>query len=125
VNPIALVAACVAAAIHVFFFVLESLWFTRPETYRRFNVESQRDAELLQPLAFNQGFYNLFLAVGAVAGVIAVGLGRVEIGRTLVLFSCASMALAGGVLIVTDRRLIRSAMIQSLPPLVAIVAALL
>jgi putative membrane protein len=125
VNPIALVAACVAAAIHVFFFVLESLWFTRPETYRRFNVGSQRDAELLRPMAFNQGFYNLFLAVGAVAGVLAVLLGRVEIGRTLVLFTCGSMALAGGVLVLTDRRLIGSAMIQSLPPLVAIVAALL
>jgi putative membrane protein len=125
VNPIALLAACVAAAIHVFFFVLESLWFTRPDTYRRFNVRSQQDAELLRPLAFNQGFYNLFLAVGAVAGVIAVILGRVEVGRTLVLFTCGSMALAGGVLIVTDRRLARSAMIQSIPPLVAIVAGLL
>jgi putative membrane protein len=125
VNPIALVAAGIAAAIHVFFFVLESLWFTRPETYRRFNVESQRDAELLRPLAFNQGFYNLFLAVGAAAGIAAVLLGRVDIGRTLVLFTCGSMALAGGVLVVTDRRLIGSAMIQSLAPLVAIVAALL
>ena len=124
-NPIALVAAGIAAAIHVFFFVLESLWFTRPETYRRFNVESQRDAELLRPLAFNQGFYNLFLAVGAAAGIVAVLLGRVEIGRTLVLFTCGSMALAGGVLVVTDRRLIGSAMIQSIAPLVAIAAALL
>jgi len=60
-----------------------------------------------------------------VAGVIAVILVRVEVGRTLVLFTCGSMALAGGVLLLTDRRLARSAMIQSIPPLVAIVAALL
>ena len=122
-NPIALAAASIAAAIHVFFFVLESLWFSRPETWRRFNVESQRDADLLRPMAFNQGFYNLFLAIGAVAGVAAVFLGYVEIGRTLILFVCASMALAGGVLVVTDRRLVGSALLQSTAPVIAILAA--
>jgi putative membrane protein len=124
VSPIAVVAACIAAAIHVFFWVLESLRFTRPETWRRFNVESQRDAELLRPMAFNQGFYNLFLAIGAVGGVAAAVLGHLEIARTLVLFTCGSMALAGLVLVVTDRRLIGSAFIQSTAPLVAIVATL-
>ena len=123
-SPIAIVAACIAAAIHVFFWVLESLRFSRPETWRRFNVESQRDADLLRPMAFNQGFYNLFLAVGAVAGVAAVVLDHAEIGRTLVLFTCGSMALAGLVLVVTDRRLIGSAFIQSTAPVVAVVAAL-
>jgi len=124
VSPIALVAAGIAAAIHVFFFVLESLRFSRPETWRRFNVESQRDADLLRPMAFNQGFYNLFLAIGAVAGIGAVVMGNTEIGRTLVLFTCGSMALAGVVLVVTDRRLIGSAFIQSTAPVVAILATL-
>ena len=123
-NPIALIAAAIAAAIHVFFFVLESLRFSRPETWRRFNVESQRDADLLRPMAFNQGFYNLFLAIGAVAGIGAVVMGNTEIGRTLVLLTCGSMALAGVVLVVTDRRLIGSAFIQSTAPVVAILATL-
>jgi putative membrane protein len=124
VHPIALIAAAIAAAIHVFFFVLESIRFRQPATWRRFNVESQRDADLLGPMAFNQGFYNLFLAVGASAGIGAVLMGSTEIGRTLVLFTCGSMALAGLVLVVTDRRLIGSAVIQSTAPVVAIVAAL-
>ena len=97
-NTIALVAAGVAAAIHVFFFVLESIRFRQPATWRRFNIESQRDADLMGPMAFNQGFYNLFLAVGAFAGIAAILLGRPEIGRTLVFFTCGSMALAGLVL---------------------------
>ena len=124
-SPIALFAAAIAAAIHVFFFVLESLRFKEPATWRRFNVESQRDADLLGPMAFNQGFYNLFLAIGAVSGIAAVLLGHPEIGRTLVFFTCGSMALAGLVLVVTDRRLAGSALIQSSAPVVAILTGLL
>jgi putative membrane protein len=124
VSPIALAAAGIAAAIHVFFFVLESLRFRQPATWRRFNVESQRDADLLGPMAFNQGFYNLFLAIGAAGGIAMVLLGQLEIGRTLVFFTCGSMAFAGLVLVVTDRRLAGSALIQSGAPVVAIVAGL-
>jgi len=124
VNPIAIAATVVAAAIHVFFWVLESIRFRQPDTWRRFNVQSQRDADLLGPLAFNQGFYNLFLAIGASAGILAVTLGHTEVGRALVLFTCGSMALAGLVLFFTDRRLAGSALIQSAAPLVAIVTTL-
>ena len=123
-SPIALVAAGIAAAIHVFFFVLESLRFRQPATWRRFNVESQHDADLLGPMAFNQGFYNLFLAVGAAGGIAMIVMGQLEIGRTLVFFTCGSMALAGLVLVVTDRRLAGSALIQSGAPVVAILAGL-
>jgi putative membrane protein len=124
VSPIALAFVAVAAAIHVFFFVLESLRFRRPETWRRFNVESQRDADLLGPMAFNQGFYNLFLAIGAAAGIVAIALGHLEVGRTLVFFTSGSMALAGLVLVVTDRRLAGSALIQSGAPVIAILTGL-
>jgi len=119
-NDLALIAAGVAAAIHVFFFVLESIRFRRPDTWHRFNLRSQEEADLLAPLAFNQGFYNLFLAIGVAAGIVAVLIGEVTIGRTLIFFCCGSMALAGAVLVATDRRLIGSAVIQSLPPLAAI-----
>jgi putative membrane protein len=125
VSQIALVAAGIAAAIHVFFFVLESVRFRQPATWRRFNIESQRDADLMGPMAFNQGFYNLFLAVGAGGGIAAVLLSHAEIGRTLVFFTCGSMVLAGLVLFVTDRRLAGSALIQSGAPAVAILAGLL
>jgi putative membrane protein len=119
------VAASVAAGIHVFFFVLESIRFRQPATWRRFNIESQRDADLMGPMAFNQGFYNLFLAVGALGGIVAILFGRPEIGRTLIFFTCGSMALAGVVLVVTDRRLAGSALIQSTAPIVAILAGVL
>jgi putative membrane protein len=75
-------------------------------------------------MAFNQGFYNLFLAVGIVGGLALVAAGSVDAGRAVVLFACACMVGAGLVLLSTNRRFVRSAAIQALPPLVAIVAAL-
>jgi putative membrane protein len=120
-NPIAQAAALLAAAIHVLIFILESVRFTEPATYRRFFVETQRDAELLRPIFFNQGFYNLFLAIGAAGGILALNLGYVEAGRALVLFACASMALAGLILMFTDRRFVQAGVLQAGPPLVALV----
>ena len=119
-SPIGQAAALLAAAIHVLFFVLESVRFSQPETYRRFFVQTQADAELLRPIFFNQGFYNLFLAIGATAGVVALNTGHAEAGRALILLACGSMALAGIILLVTDRRFLRSGLLQAVPPLVAI-----
>jgi putative membrane protein len=75
-------------------------------------------------MAFNQGFYNLFLAIGIAGGLALVLAGSVEAGRAVVLFACACMVGAGVVLFASSRRFARSAAIQALPPLVAIVAAL-
>ena len=69
-----LLFAFLAAALHVFIFTMESVTWTRPATWKRFGIASQSDAETTRPLAFNQGFYNLFLAVGAFVGVGLVAL---------------------------------------------------
>ena len=57
--------AGLAALIHLGIFVLESVLWSRPTTWRRFGVRSQHDADVLRPMAYNQGFYNVFLALGA------------------------------------------------------------
>jgi putative membrane protein len=119
-NPVGQAAALLAAAIHVFIFILESVRFSEPSTYRRFFVESERDALLLRPIFFNQGFYNLFLAIGAAGGVLVLNMGYVEAGRTLVLFACGSMTLAGLILMFTDRRFLRAGLLQAVPPFVAL-----
>jgi putative membrane protein len=74
--------------------------------------------------AFNQGFYNLFLAAGAIGGVIAAHAGHPTAGRALTLYACGFMAAAGAVLAVSDRRLWRGALGQAVPPLIALVATL-
>ena len=72
---VALVAAALAAALHVYIFVLESVLWTAPRTRATFGITSDAQAEHTRPLAFNQGFYNLFLAVVTAVGVVLVASG--------------------------------------------------
>lgn len=117
---IGLVFAAVASLLHVFFFYLESVAFTAPSTWKRFGVASQADAEVLKPMAYNQGFYNLFLAIGTIVGIILVAVGHTAVGGALALFGTASMALAGVVLASTGSAMIRAAAIQFVPAALAV-----
>ena len=122
-NALAQVAALVAALIHVYFFLMESVWFMQPRVWARFGVASAEDAGLVRSFAYNQGFYNLFLAVGVGIGLGLVATGAVDAGRALVLFATGSMVAAGLVLYLHNHGFLRAAAIQAIPPLVAIVAA--
>ncbi len=112
------VLAAAAAALHVYIFVLESLLWTRPSTWRVFGLRSQADAETTRPLAYNQGFYNLFLALGIVVG-IALLRANPSAGVTLLLASTLSMVLAALVLVTSNRRMLRAAAMQGVLPLLA------
>ena len=90
-----LLAACVfaglAALLHVYIFVLESVRWEHPSTRRTFGTTPET-AAITKPLAYNQGFYNLFLAIGAFIGIGCVALAagapvQSAVGWTLV-FSC-------------------------------------
>jgi putative membrane protein len=115
-------AALLAALVHVLIWVMESLRFSRPEVYRRFLVPDGATAAVIRPWAFNQGFYNLFLAIGTVTGLVLWASDHDAAGKALVAFGCGSMLAAAVVLIATDRHLARAAAMQGLLPLVALVA---
>jgi putative membrane protein len=120
--------AGVGAGLHVVFFAFESVLFRRPKIQQRFHV-APAVAEAVAPWAFNQGFYNLFLALGCFAGLLAVH-GAIpgidpSAARALVLLPCACMVGAGLVLALTDRRMLRAAAAQAIPPLVALCVDLL
>ena len=122
--------AFLAAALHVYIFTMESVTWTSPATWKRFGVGSQADAETTRPLAYNQGFYNLFLALGAFIGIGCVALGRggsaqSVVGWTLILSSCGSMLLAAAVLALTGRKYLRPALTQGTTPLLAVVLGIL
>jgi putative membrane protein len=122
--------AFLAAALHVYIFSMESLTWTRPATWKRFGVASQADAETTRPLAYNQGFYNLFLALGAFIGVGCVGWGaegsaQAVAGWTLIFSCCGSMLLAAVVLALTGRKYLRAAAAQGTAPLLAVVLGLI
>ena len=114
--------AALAAAIHVWFFVVESLLFARPGVAARFGLTTPEQVDAVRPMAFNQGFYNLFLAVGIAAGVAQMAGGAEVAGRSIVLFACLCMVWAGIVLLVSSPRMARAAILQLGPPLLAIVA---
>ena len=53
------VAAAVAGLVHVLFFCMESLWWTKPAVYRRFR-STEAEALVTRSLAFNQGLWVMF-----------------------------------------------------------------
>lgn len=116
----AVVLAAGAALLHVYIWVLESFRWTEPATRRTFGV-SEADAEVMESMAFNQGFYNLFLAVGAVVGVVLFWTLSPVAGRTLALFTLAAMVAAALVLVSGGRRYARAAAFQGTLPLVGAV----
>jgi putative membrane protein len=126
VAVLASILAALAALLHVYIFVLESVQWTRPRVWKTFGLTSQEDAETTRSMAYNQGFYNLFLAIGATLGVILFWVGGpgsvAEVaGRALVLFALGSMAAAALVLLTTGRRYVRPALIQGTMPLIGFV----
>jgi putative membrane protein len=112
----------ISALIHLVIFFMESVLWARPAIWRRFGLRSQEEAEIVRPMAFNQGFYNVFLSVGAGTGLVMLGSSNwAQGGVALSVFSTASMLLASIVLVTSSPKLIRSAAIQGVPPLIAIV----
>jgi putative membrane protein len=115
-------AAALAGLIHVLFFCMESLWWTRPAVYRRFQ-STETQAQATRSLAFNQGFYNLFLAAGVFGGFFLMETGHYRGGVILITWNILSMLAAAVVLAASSPQMMRGALIQGLPPLVFLLGA--
>ena len=114
-----LVLAGLAAALHVFIFYLESIAWTSPRARATFGT-TEAEAEATKSLAFNQGFYNLFLALAVFIGLIVFGTGAAEVGLTLVFVGAGSMVAAALVLALSSRELLASALKQGTLPLLGV-----
>lgn len=114
----------IAAIFHVYFFTLESLTWRSPKTWRAFGLPNQDHAEIIRPMAFNQGFYNLFLALGAGVGLVMLGVNS-TIALTLMLFAASCMIGAGAVLFFSVKSSRKAAIIQSGPPLLGVLFLLI
>lgn len=113
-----------AVLFHFYVFVLESLTWRKPKTWKTFGISSQERADIIAPMALNQGFYNLFLACGAGVGLAMLGINS-TIALTLLAFASLSMAGAGAVLFFSVKTSRRAAIIQAAPPLLGIIFLLL
>ncbi|HEX2054765.1 MAG TPA: DUF1304 domain-containing protein [Actinomycetota bacterium] len=113
-------AAVLAAILHVVFFCAESLWWEKPAVTHGFQMTAE-DARTTRLIAFNQGFYNLMLALGVFAGLFAWIQGQENVGLGIAAWSCLSMVVAGLVLIASAPNLKSGAFVQIAPPLVFLV----
>ena len=119
-TTVGLAFAAIAVLLHVYIFVLESILWTADGTIRKFGI-TKMQAEQTKQLAFNQGFYNLFLAIIAAAGVAFLLLQQPAVGLALLAAGLGSMAAAGLVLAISDPRKLRAAITQLAAPTVALV----
>ena len=63
--------AMLAGLLHVYIFVMESFLWTSRSTRETFSMGAD-EAEQTKEMAFNQGFYNLFLAIMSIGGAIVL-----------------------------------------------------
>lgn len=140
----ALILIALAGALHVYIFAIESVVWRSKRTWRVFGIADEATAEIARPWAFNQGFYNLFLAIGAIGGAIAGFIGssgavcmamteeclraavQVEwvgiAGTAIAAFSAACMVGAALVLALSGGRAsLRSAALQGTLPLLGLI----
>jgi putative membrane protein len=116
-----LVLAGVAAIVHVFIFYLESIAWTSKRARATFGT-SEQEAETTKALAFNQGFYNLFLAIAVTVGIVLVAAGARVAGATLVFAGAGSMAAAALVLLISSPDKAAAALKQGVVSALAVIA---
>ncbi len=116
-----LVLTGIAALIHVYIFFMESIAWTTPRVRRVFRL-SEEEARATKVLAFNQGFYNLFLALAVVLGIVLFALGHSVVGATLVFVGAGSMAAAAVVLVLSGPGRAAAALLQGAPPALGVIA---
>lgn len=108
------------------FFILEAIfwmqpfvhnllltWFDNPPVSLGFEMH----ALVLKKLFINQGFYNLFFAVGGIAGLYQLKVNR-SVGYALILLVCFAAVGAGMVLAITSKAYLL-ATLQSVPAAIA------
>lgn len=119
---IGLIFAGLAIALHFFIFYLESFaWTTKALSV--FGMTSD-DAEATQEMAFNQGFYNLFLALIALVGLLIRSTSP-AVGNALIFAGIGSMLAAALLLFLTSPDKRPAAIKQGIFPLLSIIFLLL
>jgi putative membrane protein len=112
------------AIIHIYIFILESFLWDRPRTRKVFGLSSD-EARITRLFAWNQGFYNLLLALSIIAGWslrhrFPLINNAESAGTVLMLYGLVSIIVAGIVLYVSAPRLWRSALLQIVPAVIGL-----
>lgn len=119
-SLIAKIAAAFAAIVHILFFTMESLMWHTPKVQKIFHIAAE-NVEATSLLAFNQGFYNLFLATGSIFALILLAKGKEKEGTTLLVFTSLCMLGAAIVLHFSALDMTRGVMIQGIAPAITLI----
>lgn len=114
-----LVLAVLAAILHILIFYMESIAWEGPLARRTFGGTPE-EARPHAFYAFNQGFYNLFLALQTLIGVALVIAGSTGVGAALVMAGTGSMLAAALVLALASAPHRGAAAKQGALPLLAV-----
>lgn len=114
------VLAVLSAALHCYIWLLESFWWTTRA--REVFGTTLAEAEATKELAFNQGFYNLFLAIITLVGTVLLIADQRAVGAALVLAGTGAMLAAALTLAASDRTRLRAAITQGSLPLLTVLA---
>ena len=120
VQWLSFICFALAGLLHVGFFIIESILYQKKGGHVLLKV-SEADHQATKVWAFNQGFYNLFLALGTFGGLFYVMQKQVMLAGVLTGFCGLSMIGAGIVLWYSAPRLRRGAVLQALPPLLGFI----
>ncbi|MEE1788370.1 DUF1304 domain-containing protein [Streptomyces sp. SP17BM10] len=120
-NAVSQVFAMLAAAVHIIAWPLESFLYGHPRV-RFLLTGSTADAPEVRVWRFNVGFYNLFLALGLVAGLVLLHSRHDTAGRAMITYVSAFMIAGGVILFVSEPKVWRGALAQALPPVVVLLA---
>lgn len=117
-----LILAGIAALLHVFIFSLESINWTGAQARATFGLtEEEASDPNVKALAFNQGFYNLFLAIVTAIGIVFVASGHQAVGAALVFAGVGSMLAAALVLLLSSPDKAAAAIKQGTVPALAVI----
>ena len=130
-NGVAQIAALVSALAYLGTAPLEMFFFHRPAARKFLHVEADNLADV-QMWAFVVGFRNLLAGIAAVVGLIMLQTGDETVGRTVLLTTMSYMVLASLAMGIADALgywrprggSILGTVASTVPPLVALVAAL-
>jgi putative membrane protein len=96
---------------------MESVLWGKSVANKAFGV-SPSESQTNRLFAFNQGFYNLFLSIAIIIGLILKNSNEVSKGTMLIDYAIASVLGAGIVLVCSRLRLWKAALVQIIPALI-------
>ncbi|TPV49401.1 DUF1304 domain-containing protein [Pseudarthrobacter phenanthrenivorans] len=100
-NAVSQIFAVLAAVIYIAVFPLESFLMHRPWA-QKFLSTPPRNVPAVMMWAIPTGFRNLVIGLGVLSGVLAVNLGQVVVGYTLVIYCCLNMVLTAPAMFLAD-----------------------